>query len=414
MSSPAPAPPKSAAESAAYLASLDCVHCGLCVQQCPTYLMTGRESANPRGRIYLMRALLEGRTEPTPGLVADLDLCLVCRACESICPSGVQFGEVMADARSRLRKPGRIRRWMMSLLGRKAALHRFAGLIRLTQVTKVDQLARLLPARVRRLAAFSPRIPPKSERLPLPSFTPAEGTARGRVAVFEGCVMSVVFADVNRDTVRLLSAAGYDVVVPSEATCCGALHEHDGDLASAHSLLGQNSTAYSDPSLLAIVHNSSGCGAAFAGAGRSLGTDLGQALTTRSQDLTRFLLDHGQALRFRSVDLVVTYDAPCHLHHAVRETTAPLELLARVPGLKMVPMEEASLCCGAAGIYNLDQPEMSRSILARKLDHLAATGAEVLVTGNPGCILQWRSGIAERKMAVDVLHPATLLARLLA
>ncbi len=400
-------------ETASYLASLDCVHCGLCVQHCPTYLATGRETANPRGRIYLMRALLEGRIEPGPEVVEDLDLCLVCRACESVCPSGVRFAEVMADTRSRIHKRGFVRRRLMDLLADRRRLHRMAGFMRLWQGPLLHWIRVLLPPRLRRLEAYAPRIPPKAERAPLPGRTPAAERRQGTVGFLEGCVMSVLFQDVNRDAVRLLSAAGFDVVVPEERTCCGALHEHDGDVGGAHALLARNATAFADPAIEAIVMDSAGCGAMFR-SGAALGTDDGRSLAHRTVDIARFLLERGERLRFRPCDDVVTYDAPCHLHHAQRETTAPLELLRRVPGLRLVPMPDAALCCGAAGIYNLDHPEMSRDLLSPKLDSLVRSGATLLLSGNPGCILQWRQGIAARGLQVQVLHPVTFLARRLA
>lgn len=405
--------PKPEHETAAYLASLDCVHCGLCLQHCPTYLETGRESAGPRGRLYLMRALLEGRTAATPDLVEDLDLCLVCRACETACPSGVRFGEVIAEVREGVRRRGWFRRRMFAVLARPARLRRLAGLLRFWQRSGLRAFRHLLPARLKAMEAYLPAIPPARERAPLPRLTPASGARLGRVAVLEGCVMSVLFQDVNRDTVRLLAAAGFDVEVPPAQGCCGALHEHDGDLAGARRLLAADAAAFADPGLEAVVMNSSGCGAMLKGAAHHVPGGSGEALASRTVDFTRFLVDRGERLRFRGYPDPVTYDAPCHLHHAQRETAAPLELLRRVPGLRLVPMEDASLCCGAAGIYNLDQPEMSRRVLDHKLDCLAATGARVLLTGNPGCLMQWRQGVRARGLAVEALHPATFLARLL-
>lgn len=400
-------------DPAAYLASLDCVHCGLCIEHCPTYRHTGRESANPRGRVYLMRALFEGRIEPTRALAGDLDLCLVCRACETACPSGVRFAEVMAATRSRLRKRGPARRFLMGLLARRRALGMAAALLRFYQRSGLRILRRLLPARLRLMEACMPSIPAASARRPLPRITEPEAPIRGTVAVFEGCVMPLLFQDVNRDTVRLLAKAGFRVVVPAGQTCCGALHEHDGDLATAAALVRTNAAAFRSGEIAAVITNSSGCGAMLKDGRHRVPEEAVHALSDRVADVCRLLLDHGGSLRFRRTDRVVTYDAPCHLHHALRETDAPLKLLSRVPGIRLVPLPEADRCCGAAGVYNLDQPAMSEAILEEKLDALAETGASVLLTGNPGCILQWRHGVRKRGMPVEILHPATFLAGLL-
>ena len=437
----------------AYAQALDCVHCGLCTQSCPTYLVTGIESQNPRGRIYLMRALLEGRTEPTPDLVEDLDSCLVCRACEAICPSGVRFGELMAHTRSEMRKPGRLRRFLLrKVVPDPRRLGRLAKLLRFVQSTKLDLLRFILPGRLRRLAAAAPRIPDAEMRRTLPRRAAAIGERRGSVAFFTGCVMPILFQDVNRDTIRLLQHAGFDVDVPTGQTCCGALHEHDGDLEHARTLAAVNAAAFGPPAAASaagtpiaiaasahaedaadetiaapasfVVMNSAGCGAAVKGYGHLLadGKDApaGEHLARRSVDWSRFLVDHGGPLVFAAPEtddgrpLVVTYDAPCHLLHAQGEATAPLALLGRIPGVEFRPMHMADICCGAAGIYNLDHPEMSAAVLAPKLDALEKTGASVLLTGNPGCLLQWRAGVAERGLAVRVEHPATFLASLLA
>lgn len=389
-----------------------CVHCGLCTQSCPTYLLTGRESMSPRGRLWTMRALGEGRLQPTEAVLADLDACLVCRACESACPSSVRYGDVIAAVRAGTRRRGILRRILFSFLPRRGLLHVLASCMRLWQRSPLRPLRALLPAQLRRMEAALPEIPPAAERAPLPRFTPARGERQGSVAVLEGCVMSVLFQDVNRDTIKLLAAAGYDVHVPAGQTCCGALHEHDGDLEGAHALLLRNASAFETVPDAVLVMNSSGCGTALRDAERNIGT-RGATLTRRSMDVTRFLLEHGERLAFRPPHGVVTLDAPCHLHHAQGETSAPTALLAKVPGLALVPMRDAELCCGSAGVYNLDHPDMADATLAGKLDHLAATGATTLLTGNPGCILQWRAGIRARGLQVEVLHPVTFLARLL-
>jgi glycolate oxidase iron-sulfur subunit len=261
------------------------------------------------------------------------------------------------------------------------------------------------------MEALAPIIPDAAARRPLPLRAPAVGPTRGTVALLEGCVMSVLFGDINRDTMRLLSHAGFDVVVPAGQTCCGALHEHDGDLATARALAATNAASFAAANVTAIVSNSAGCGAALKGYGHLLADNAAAtALAQKTVDITRFLVDHAPGLRFVDHPETVTYDAPCHLHHAQGETTAPLALIKSAPGVTVVPMAMADLCCGAAGIYNVDHPAMSAAILDPKLDALIATGAGVLLTGNPGCIMQWRMGIARRGLKVRVEHPVTFLA----
>ncbi len=392
--------------------ALACVHCGLCTQYCPTYLVTGRETANPRGRLWTMRALGEGRLQPTPAVLAELDNCLVCRACESVCPSSVQYAHVIGSVRALTRKRGLARRLSFKVLESPALLRMVAALLRVWQRTPLHHMRALLPRRLQHMEACLPPVPAAAERQALPALTASVGVRRGTVGLLEGCVMSVLFADVNRDTVKLLAHAGYEVRVPQGQGCCGALHEHDGDAAGARRLLQRNAAAFGAAMLDAIVMNSSGCGAAFHDATHHLGT-AGADLQRLSVDALRFLLDHGEQLRFHPYAGTVTWDAPCHLQHAQQETSAPLQLLRRVPGLHLVEMHDAALCCGAAGVYNLDHPQMSAAILAGKLDSLAATGATLLLSSNPGCLLQWRRGVAERGLPVEVQHPLTFLARLL-
>ena len=406
-----PAPGTVAA--ATHLATLDCIHCGLCIEQCPTYLVTGRESMNPRGRVYLMRALLEGRQEPTPDLVLDLDLCLVCRACESACPSGVRFGEVLTTVRSGLRRRGLLRRWLMDgVLPDPRRLRRLAGLVRFWQRSGLRVLQHILPRRLRRMEAALPRLPDSGDALALPPHTPALGAPRGSVALLEGCMVPVLMPQLNRDTVRLLTVAGFDVVVPEGQGCCGALHEHDGALDVARGLARVNVGAFAETATDALVTNSAGCGAGLRGYPHLIGPE-GQPVADRAVDVLRFLADRGERLSFGSTSERVTWDAPCHLQHAQQETTALSALLAGIMDLDLVPLPEADLCCGAAGVYNLDHPDVADRILERKLDALAGTGATVLLSSNPGCLLQWQQGVRRRGLEVRVVHPVTFLCELL-
>jgi glycolate oxidase iron-sulfur subunit len=253
------------------------------------------------------------------------------------------------------------------------------------------------------MEALAPPIPRRADRAPLPTRGEPRTARAGTAALLEGCLMPVVFPEVNRATRALVLAAGFSVVVPAGQTCCGALHEHDGDLDAARGLAQQNLAAFGSEKFDVLVTNSAGCGAALQGYPHL----AGGAVAPKIVDLSRFLLEHGGALAFEDRGERVTWDAPCHLQHALGESKAPVEILRRLHGDRFVRMEMDDLCCGAAGVYNIDHPEMSRDVLGPKLDALARTGANVLVTANPGCALQWQRGVKERGLAVRVEHLAT-------
>jgi len=396
------------------LSCLDCVHCGLCLEHCPTYIETGRESAGPRGRVYLLRALLEERVQPEPELLSDLDSCLLCRACESACPSGVRFAEILSSARTRLRKRGPGRRYLMDrVLVHPQRLRRLALILRVAQGTGLVRLAAHLPGRLGRLAACLPPLPPSSQWSPLPAYTPPRGKSRGRVALLQGCVMPLLFPDVGKASLRLLSQAGYEVVVPPDAGCCGALHLHDGALPEARRLALFNLEAFSGVGLEAILSNSAGCGAALREYDRLLEDPRAGGLSSRVMSVCRFLLDKGGILPLKPLPVRAVVDTPCHLQHGLGEGDAPLKLLNLIPGFMATPLDTAAPCCGAAGLYSFDQPAMSETLLDEKIKAFKKHGSSLLVTANPGCLMQWRRGLRRRRIDAVVRHPLSLLAEAL-
>jgi glycolate dehydrogenase iron-sulfur subunit len=399
---------------------LDCVHCGICLPQCPTYRVLGQEMDSPRGRIYLMRAATEGRIGLTENFVLHMDRCLGCRACETACPAGVPFGQLIEETRGQIerrvpRPLGRrlLGRLLLGVLPQRRRLERVLVLTGLYQRSGLQWLVRRsgVLRRFPRLSAMERLLPaPLAERGGrLPAEThPASGPHRGTVAVFEGCVQALLFPEVNRATVALLARAGYRVVVPAGQGCCGALHLHWGDRASGRALARSNLGAFADADW--IVTNAAGCGAALRDYGHLLGGDLqAPALAGRVRDVTELLAEHLPGPR-QPLDLTVTYHEPCHLAHAQRVREAPRTLLRAIPGLRVAELAESDLCCGSAGVYNLMEPELAGRLLARKLDRIAATGADVVATGNPGCLLQLRRGLADRGLAVRAHHPVELLA----
>lgn len=417
--------------------TLDCVHCGLCLQSCPTYRATGRETSSPRGRIYLMRGHAEGRLDDPALLAEEAFLCLGCRACETACPSGVRYGEILEVTRAAVREQqpgGRFARALERFVLREIVPRRgrLAWVVRLLAVAKglgLDRLAvRVLPEALARRAAMMPEIPAAAERKRMPAFTPAVGVRRGRVALFEGCVMPELFGRVNDAARLVLSRAGFDVVVPEAQGCCGALHAHAGDderakvLARANvEVFGEGATGASGKGdaghgaeravpggFDAIVVTSAGCSAALKELPHWIGED-GKPLAGRVRDVLEFLDAEGLDIALSPMPRRVCYDDPCHLIHAQGIAAAPRNLLNAIPQLVLVPHRNPEACCGAAGIYNLTHPEMSETVLAPKLDALADAAPELVATANPGCAMQLAAGLAGRGIAARVVHPIELL-----
>jgi glycolate oxidase iron-sulfur subunit len=402
-----------------YTKSLDCVHCGLCLPTCPTYRETGRETSSPRGRIYLMRGVAEEKIPLSETVADEMYLCLGCRACETACPSGVQFGTLLEGMRAEVERRG-LRRGLAKRLETLALrgvvphpkrLRALVSLLGLAQRLRLDQLMlRLAPARLRERAALVPRVPSAVERAALPALVPAQGERRGRVGLFVGCIMPELFGDVNRATVRVLARNGFDVVMAQGQGCCGALHAHAGDAETARALAQRNVAAFEAADVEAVVVNSAGCGAALREVGHWLPA-TGDLLARKVRDVSEFLDAVGLRRPEARIDARVCYDDPCHLVHGQRVQDAPRRLLAQIPGLVLVPHDDAASCCGAAGIYNLTHPEMSGAVLERKMKALAAADPDVIATGNPGCIMQIRGGVARHRMRAQVLHPIELLDR---
>ncbi len=399
--------------------SLDCVHCGLCLESCPTYRETGREISSPRGRVYLMRGVAEGRI-PLGDVVADeAYLCLGCRACETACPSGVEFGAMLELTRAEVEAAG-LRRGLAKTLERLALRHVvphprrlrwFVDALALVQWLRLDRLAlAIAPRGLRELGDLLPAVPARSERDRLPEMIPAVGERRGAVGFFVGCMMPELFGATNRDTVDVLAHNGFDVVIPRGQGCCGALHAHAGDADFAHALARRNAAAFARAGVREVVVNSAGCGAALRDAARWLGAP-GEALAAGAIDASAFLMREGLRPVRGRCDARVCYDDPCHLVHGQKVSAAPRQLLEQIPGLTLVAHDDPTSCCGAAGIYNITHREMSRAVLERKLRALAAVDPDVIATGNPGCLMQLRSGAARTGLRAEVLHPVTILAR---
>lgn len=429
-----------------YDRALACVHCGLCLPACPTYAENGLEGDSPRGRIVLIKGLADGTLDPTPSVREHLDLCLDCRACETACPSGVVYHELIEETRERLRYGSGVR------VGQQSAVDRPWGERAVDWLTKrvfprptLLRLSLLGPRVLQRMGVWrgvagwlEKRLPPQlakmqamlPERGPMwagrlkghyPSGGPGRSTGLYQnVAFFPGCVGSVLFSDVNRQSVELLQAGGCDVVVPKANGCCGAIHHHGGEWEPAKVFARRNIDAYltcfdgRPPD--AIVTNIAGCGAMLKEYDHLLREDSeyrerSRDFSTRIRDISEVLVALDLPQPRRHIDRIATYHDACHLAHAQGITAEPRTLLSRIPGLRVVDLPESTMCCGAAGTYNLTQPDMARRLARRKLDHIRSTGVTLVVTGNVGCAMQIESEAKREGMPIEVVHPVTLLHR---
>jgi glycolate dehydrogenase iron-sulfur subunit len=405
----------------------DCVHCGLCLEACPTYLITRAEMDSPRGRIYLMKALAEGRLELDSDAVRHLDLCLGCRGCETACPSGVRYGRLIENARGFVESHHRRaigerlrRRAINSIFPYPSRLRAMLAPVRMLERAGLrPALARMMPRAMRRWLELLPplsRAPVSADRLARRLPEPAPDAPA--VAVHRGCVTHALADSENFNSEHLLAAAGYRVVRLADAPCCGALDLHSGNGARAREFARANVRILAAAGVSAIVSAGAGCSSAIAEYGTLLRDDpaLGagaREVSTRVTDLASLLLA-GRALPFRETRCTVTYHDACHLAHGLGVRDSPRRLLSSIPGVRLIEMAEADLCCGSAGSYNLTEPAMARELVRRKADHIAATGADYVVLANPGCEFQIAAELRWRGSPMRVVHLADFLAQALA
>jgi glycolate oxidase iron-sulfur subunit len=401
-----------------------CVHCGFCLQACPTYVALGDENDSPRGRIYLMRALMEGElTVNDPTVHTHIDRCLGCRACETACPSGVPYGALLEATRATLRevqRPPLRARLILALFARRGLMRFAVGAARLLRDAGLPKLLSRLPgdlgfAFAMLAASESPlahgRVRARAEAGA--SHQPRGDGSRGTFALLRGCVMEGLFTRANRATERTLVANDYAPVPAPDQHCCGALHAHAGDLAMARSLARRNIVAFEKSEAEYVVTNAAGCGALLKEYGHLLAGDGEWAaraadFSARVRDVSELLAAAGPRAG-SPLDYRVTYDAPCHLQHAQRVAIAPLTVLDAIPGLERVALVDSDQCCGSAGIYNLLEPALSAAVLAPKLAHIELTGASLVVTGNPGCLMQIGAGLRRAGQSARTIHPVELL-----
>lgn len=403
---------------------LDCVHCGLCTSACPTYVETGDENESPRGRIYLMRGVTDGKLELDERVRGHLELCLDCRACETACPSGVQYGKLiepfrvaMDAADGNAKQNDWFHRWILFGLFpyarklRRALLPaRIAQRTGLMNLLKATRLTRLLPVQLQRMVDMLP--PPRRNEGPLPEFLPAIGRRRATVALFTGCIGDAMFRHVNWATARVLQQNGCDVHVPQNQVCCGAIHFHAGSSQPAQEFADQNLAAFPIERFDAIINNIAGCGSMLKDYGHHWhDTKAGErsAWAAKVKDVNEFLDQLGLVPPEGEIKAVATYHDACHLLHAQKIQEPPRRLLAQIPGLEIRDLPESELCCGAAGTYNLTQPEMSSRLSKRKMENIKGTRARIAITSNAGCALQIAREAREQGEQLAVVHPMEML-----
>ena len=407
--------------------SADCVHCGFCLPACPTYVLWGDEMDSPRGRIYMMKKTLEGSAPLDETFRLHMDNCLGCMGCMTACPSGVQYGKLIEETRAQIER--NIPRTTSDSLFRKLLFATFPYTTRLRLIAiptllyqrsglqtlvRKSGILRLLPARLAAMEALLPRVPNHPFRS-LPEHTAASSTKRQRVGMLAGCVQQVFFQHVNEATARVLAAEGFEVIIPPSQGCCGALMVHSGleeqALDFARNIIAKFEAANVDT----VVINAAGCGSTMKEYGYLLRDDpafaaRAAAFSAKCKDISEILCDFPALAPRHPLPMRVAYHDACHLRHAQAVFEQPRHLLAGIPGLEVVELEEASLCCGSAGVYNLLNPETANQLGDRKVDSLLATKAEAVISANPGCLLQLMSGLRRRNMqAIPAFHMVELL-----
>jgi len=401
-----------------------CVHCGFCLPTCPTYALWGEEMDSPRGRIYLMKMAAEGTATMNPTWVGHFDACLGCVACMTACPSGVDYGKLIEATRAQIERnyprsasEKFFRRVLLRSVTNPARLATLLFPVRVYQKSGLQTLARktgllnLLPKQFRSAEAL---LPPITSNGTLPRIISARGEKRRRVGMLTGCVQRVMFSGVNSATARVLAAEGCEVVVPAGQECCGALMVHAGEEQQAQELARKTIRAFEAAQVDTIVINAAGCGSTMKDYGHLLRDDpqfadrAGQ-FAAKCKDISELLAELEPRAPRHPLPLRVAYHDACHLQHAQQIRTQPRSLMKQIPGLELKEIPEAAICCGSAGIYNLVQPDAAQELGDRKAANISALQPQVVVTGNPGCILQIRSALKRKGINIPVLHTIELL-----
>ncbi|WAH35226.1 (Fe-S)-binding protein [Alicyclobacillus dauci] len=405
-----------------------CVHCGFCLEVCPTYQQLGDENESPRGRVYLIKAASEGRLSLDESVIDPVFNCLDCRACETVCPSGVEVGILIEEARGQVfhAEPATgiqgftQRLFLRGIFPHPKRLRKVGKLLRFYQKSGMRSLVRgtglmrIMPKHLQEMEAIMPSIPAENALQGLPERIPVKrGPKKATAALFTGCVMDVMFSDVNMATARVAGRNGLEVVVPKQQLCCGALQVHAGDRDQAREMARQNIDVFLESGADYIIINAAGCGAALKEYAElfhdgPVYLEKAKQFSSKVRDISELLVEVGYEPPNGRVDRTITYHDACHLCHAQKIRQQPRELLRSIPGLTLVEMTDSDRCCGSAGIYNLTHPDMAGQLLERKMDDIP-TGVDAIAMGNPGCMMQIMVGVHRRKTDLEVLHTVELL-----
>ncbi len=402
----------------------DCVHCGMCLEACPTYQETGEEQQSPRGRVYLIKAVAEGKIDIDEAFAKSVFDCLDCRACETACPADVQVGGLIEEARGQIRQAdppaglsGRLERtFLQGVFPHQNRLNTAGSLTKFYQKSGLQTVARkmgllnVLPAHLREMEAVLPKVE-KPVLDHYPEINQAEGETKGRVGMLTGCVMDMMFSDVNEATIRVLTHNGFEVGLPKNQSCCGALHIHAGDRVTGKALARRNIEAFRDYDKVLV--NAAGCGCALQEYDELFRNDpemlpQAKAFSEKIEDVSKFLYDNDFKKPKAEISAKITYHDACHLAHGQGVRFEPRQLLEDIPGIEMVELPDADRCCGSAGIYNLTHPEMAGKLLKRKIDDIPED-IEMISMGNPGCMLQIALGVQKYGRSEKVVHTMQLL-----
>jgi glycolate oxidase iron-sulfur subunit len=401
-----------------------CVHCGFCLPACPTYVLWNEEMDSPRGRIYLIKMAIEGKAAINPQWAGHFDTCLGCMACMTACPSGVDYGKLIEATRAQIeRKPVRsfserlYRRLIFAAFTNPAQLRRLRWPLIAYQRSGLQAVLRrsgalkLLPNRLQSMESLLPKLPPRES---IPETTPAQGVKRRRVGLLLGCVQREMLPQMNSAAVRVLAAEGCEVVAPAGQPCCGALFVHAGEEPQAIVLARRTIDAFEQTGIDTIVTNAAGCGSNVKEYGHLLRDDQeyaerARAFSAKCKDVSELLAELEPQAKRQPLRMRVAYHDACHLQHAQGVQMQPRSLLSQIPGLELMEIPEAAICCGSAGIYNLVQPDAANALGERKAGLIAELKADFVATGNPGCLLQLRSGLAKIGSATRVVHTIQIL-----
>ncbi|MGP4078909.1 (Fe-S)-binding protein [Pseudalkalibacillus sp. R45] len=404
----------------------DCVHCGMCLESCPTYLETGQEQHSPRGRVHLIKSVAEGKLEVNEQFMDPVFQCLDCRACTTACPADVDVGGLIEEARGQVRQAMPLKGWrgavsnlfLKQLFPHKNRLNAVGGLLNFYQKSGLQQVVRktgalkVMPKHLAEMESIMPEIQPSvQKKYKDVDVIPANGEPKARVAMLTGCIMDVMFADINQSTINVLTYNGNEVVLPKNQTCCGALHVHAGDRETGKRLARQNVEAFQDADK--VIINAAGCGCALKEYPELLRNDpewktRAEEFADKVEDISKYLYDTGYEKPHSEVNRRITYHDACHLAHGQGIRHEPRQLLNDINGVEYVEQPNADMCCGSAGIYNITNPEMAGAVLERKMENVPQD-IEMISMGNPGCMLQMALGVQKHGRRAEIVHTVQLL-----